>query len=171
MATTTPAQQRGSAVLTLPNDTDIHVVRRFAAPAAAVWRVFTEPDLVARWWAGRRGTVTSIEIDLRPGGTYRYVMEADGGFEVAFHGEFTEVAAPQRLVHTEVFEGVPDGEAAATLNTYTFTEGDGGTTLTLVTRAPNREVRDAIVGSGMEGGLQEGFDLVDELAAGIAAGA
>ncbi|MFF2454546.1 SRPBCC family protein [Isoptericola sp. NPDC058082] len=159
----------GTAVLTLPNDTDIQVVRRFAAPAATVWRVFTEPELIARWWAGKRGTVTSVEIDPRPGGTYRYVMHADGGFEVAFHGEFTEVVPPERLVHTEVFEGMPDGDAAATLNTYTFTEEDGVTTLTLVTRAPSREVRDAIVESGMEGGLQEGFDLVDELAAGLAA--
>jgi len=158
----------GTAVLTLPNDTDIQVVRRFAAPAAAVWRVFTEPDLVARWWAGRRGTVTSVEIDLRVGGAYRYVMQADGGFEVAFHGEFTEVVPPERLVHTEVFEGMPDGDAAATLNTYAFAEEDGTTTLTLVTRAPSKEVRDAIVESGMEGGLQEGFDLVDELAADLA---
>ncbi|HWV76410.1 MAG TPA: SRPBCC domain-containing protein, partial [Isoptericola sp.] len=70
----------GTAVLTLPNDTDIQVVRRFAAPAAAVWRVFTEPELIARWWAGRRGKVTSVEIDPRPGGTYRYAMQADGGF-------------------------------------------------------------------------------------------
>ncbi|MGF0117306.1 SRPBCC family protein [Promicromonospora sp. Marseille-Q5078] len=166
-STTAP---KGSAVLTLPNDTDIQVVRRFAAPAAAVWRVFTEPDLIARWWAGQRGTVTSVEIDPRPGGAYRYVMQAEGGFEVAFHGEFTEVVPPERLVHTEVFEGMPDGDAAATVNTYEFVEEDGATTLTLVTRAPSREVRDAIVESGMEGGLQEGFDLVDELAAGLAAG-
>jgi len=169
MVSTTGSTRPGSAVLTLPNDTDIQVVRRFAAPAAAVWRVFTEPDLVARWWAGQRGTVTSVEIDLRPGGTYRYVMQADGGFEVAFHGEFTEVVPTERFVHTEVFEGIPDGDSAATLNTYLFTEEDGATTLTLVTRAPSSEVRDAIVESGMEGGLQEGFDLVDELAAGLAA--
>ncbi|MFC7879829.1 SRPBCC family protein [Isoptericola sp. NPDC057391] len=160
----------GTAVLTLPNDTDIQVVRRFAAPAAAVWRVFTEPELIARWWAGKRGTVTSIEIDPRPGGTYRYVMQAEGGVEVAFHGEFSEVVPPERLVHTEVFEGMPDGDSAATVNTYTFAEEDGATTLTLVTRAPSREVRDAIVESGMEGGMQEGFDLVDELAAALAAG-
>ncbi|CAM3386686.1 SRPBCC family protein [Isoptericola cucumis] len=168
MTSTTPSSRKGSAVLTLPNDTDIQVTREFAAPAAAVWRVFTEPDLIARWWAGLRGTVTSVEIDPRPGGAYRYVMEAEGGFEVAFHGEFTEVVPTERLVHTEVFEGMPDGDSAATLNTYSFVEHDGRTTLTLITRAPSTEVRDAIVSSGMEGGLQEGFDLVDELAAGLA---
>ncbi|GAA1737834.1 SRPBCC family protein [Isoptericola hypogeus] len=166
----TSTTTKGTAVLTLPNDTDIQVTREFAAPAAVVWRVFTEPELIARWWAGQHGTVMSIDIDPRPGGTYRYVMEANEGFEVAFHGEFQEVAPPERLVHTEVYEGMPDGEAAATLNTYTFVEQDGRTTLTLVTRAPSVEVRDAIVDSGMEGGLQEGFDLVDELAAGLAAG-
>lgn len=171
MVSNTRSPRKGSAVVTLPNDTDIQVVREFAAPAADVWRVFTEPELVARWWAGRQGTVTSIDIDLRVGGTYRYVMQANEGFEVAFHGEFREVAAPDRLVHTEVFEGMPDGESAATLNTYTFTEHDGRTTLTLVTRAPSTEVRDAMVDSGMEVGMQEGFDLADEVAATLAASA
>ncbi|MCA5893732.1 SRPBCC family protein [Isoptericola sp. NEAU-Y5] len=168
MTSTTPTPTKGSANLTLPNDTDIQVVREFAAPAAAVWRVFTEPELIAQWWAGQHGTVTSVEIDARPGGTYRYAMQANEGFEVAFHGEFTQVVPTERLVHTEVFEGMPDGESAATLNTYVFVEHDGRTTLTLVTRAPSKEVRDAIVSSGMESGLQEGFDLVDELAAGLA---
>ena len=165
MSTTT----KGSAVLTLPNDTDIVVTRDFNAPAHLVWRVFTEPELVARWWAGQRGTVTSIEIDPRPGGTYRYVMQANEGFEVAFHGEFQEVVPVERMVHTEVFEGMPEAEAAPTLNTYTFTERDGVTTLEVVTRAPSKEVRDAIVESGMECGMQEGYDLVEEIAAGLTA--
>lgn len=164
------ATTKGSAVLTLPNDTQIRVTREFNAPKDVVWRVFTEPELIARWWAGQRGTVTSVEIDPRPGGTYRYVMRADEGFEVAFHGEFRDVVPGERLVHTEVFEGMPEAEDSATINTYTFTEHDGTTTLELVTVAPSKEVRDAIVASGMEGGMQEGFDLVEELAVELRAG-
>ena len=159
-----PNTTKGSAVLTLPNDTDIVVTREFNAPADVVWRVFTDPELIKRWWAGRQGTVTSVEIDPRPGGTYRYVMTPTEGGEVAFHGEFREVEPGRRLVHTEVFEGMPDSESGATLNTYTFTERDGVTVLELVTRAPSKEVRDAIVASGMEVGMQEAYDVLEEIA-------
>jgi len=165
MSTTT----KGSAVVTLPNDTDILVTREFNAPADVVWRVFTEPELIARWWAGRQGTVTSVEIDPRPGGTYRYVMAPAEGGEIAFHGEIRAAEPGRLLVHTEVFEGMPDAEGNATLNTYTFTERDGVTTLELVTRAPSTEVRDAIVASGMEVGMQESYDLLEEIAAGLTA--
>ena len=165
-----PSTTKGSAVVTLPNDTDIVVTREFNAPADVVWRVFTEPDLIARWWAGQRGKVTSVEIDARPGGTYRYVMQANEGFEVAFHGEFREVVPVERLVHTEVFKGMPEAEAAPALDTYTFTEHEGVTTLEVVSRVPSKEVRDAILESGMECGMQEGYDLVEEIAVELAAG-
>ena len=92
------------------------------------------------------------EIDLRVGGKWRYVMVADGGFEVGFHGEYREIVPSERLVSTEFFEGVPEGvseEDATTVNTATFTESDGRTTLTLLVQAPNKETRDAIVESGM----------------------
>ncbi len=159
-----PSTTKGSAVVTLPNDTDIVVTRQFNAPADVVWRVFTEPELIKRWWAGRQGTVTSVEIDLRPGGAYRYAMAPNEGGEIAFHGEFRDVEPGRRFVHTEVFEGMPDAESAATLNTYTFTEREGVTTLELVTHAPSKEVRDAMVESGMEVGIQEGFDILEEVA-------
>jgi uncharacterized protein YndB with AHSA1/START domain len=161
------ATSKGSAVLTLPNDTDILITREFDAPALAVWRVFTEADYIRRWWGGKQGPVTSVEIDLRPGGRYRYVQDSDG-FEVAFHGEFVEVVPAERLVHTEVFEGTPDGDSPPTLNTYSFSERDGRTTLELRTHAPSKEVRDAIIDSGMEVGMQEGFDLAEELALAVA---
>src|SRR5437868_1328619 len=112
MATTS-----GSAKVTLPADTQILITREFDAPRRLVWRTYTEPDLIRRWWAGDKGTVTSAEVDLRVGGRWRYVMAANAGFEVAFHGEFREVAAPERLVNTEAFEGIPDPDANAALNT------------------------------------------------------
>src|SRR4051812_20063159 len=96
------------AELTLPTDTEILVTREFDAPREHVWRAWTEPDLVSRWWPGRRGKMVSCEIDLRVGGAWRYVMEASGGFEVAFHGTYLELDAPARLVNTELFEGAPE---------------------------------------------------------------
>ena len=116
----------GSAVLTLPSDTEILMVREFDAPRELVFKAYTTPELVKRWWAGKRGNVTIAEIDLRVGGQWRYVMIADGGFEVAFHGEYHEIVPNEKLVNTEIFEGAP--EAGAALVTCTFEDlGDGRT--------------------------------------------
>ncbi|PUB19833.1 uncharacterized protein YndB with AHSA1/START domain [Promicromonospora sp. AC04] len=164
MTTTT----KGSAVLTLPTDTEFLVTREFNAPRHLVWQVLTEPDLIRRWWAGQRGTVTDVAVDLRVGGAWRYVMTANEGFEVAFHGEYREIEAPGHLVHTEVFEGMPDGDSEPSLNHYTLTEHDGRTTLTVRTVVSSKEVRDMIIATGMEGGMQEGYDLVEELAVELA---
>jgi uncharacterized protein YndB with AHSA1/START domain len=164
MVTTT----KGSAVLTLPSDTEILVTREFNAPRHLVWKVLTEPDLIKRWWAGQRGTVTDVSVDLRVGGTWRYVMTADGGFEVAFHGEFRELDAPEGMVQTEVFEGMPDGDSEPSLNHYTLTEHDGRTTMTVRTVVSGKDVRDMIIATGMEGGMQEAYDLLEELAANLA---
>jgi uncharacterized protein YndB with AHSA1/START domain len=159
----------GSAVVTLPTDTQILITRAFDAPARLVWRAYTEPDLVKRWWSGERGEVTSVEIDLRVGGRWRYVMVANAGFEVAFHGEFREIVPDERLVSTELYEGVPDAtEDDATLNETTFAEADGRTTLTTLVECHTREIRDLIIGSGMEGGMQEAMDRLEEVARSLA---
>jgi uncharacterized protein YndB with AHSA1/START domain len=162
MATTSSQK----AKVTLPADEQILITREFDAPKDLVYKAFTTPELVKRWWAGKRGEVTSAEIDLRVGGSWRYVMVAQGGFEVAFHGEYREIVPNERVVSTEVFEGapVPDPDAAATLNTATFTESGGRTLLEILVECPSREVRDAIIDSGMEGGMQEGMDLLEEVA-------
>jgi len=158
------ATSTGTAVVTLPTDTTIHVVREFDAPRHLVYRAWTTPELVKRWWSGQRGSVTSAEIDLRVGGRWRYVMTADEGFEVAFHGEFREIVPNERLVNTEVYEGIPDGDADPAVVTNTFTEVDGRTTLTMVTEVSSREVRDMIIASGMEGGMQESLDALEQVA-------
>ena len=155
----------GTATVTLPGDEQILITRVFDAPRHLVFRAYTTPELVERWWAGDRGTVTSIEIDLRVGGRWRYVMEALGGFEVAFHGEYREVVPDERLVQTEVYEGMPDGEA---LDTVTFTEEDGRTTLTVLVEHSCREHRDAHIESGMEGGMQEAMDKLEQVAISLA---
>jgi uncharacterized protein YndB with AHSA1/START domain len=157
----------GSATLTLPTDEQILITREFDAPKHLVYEAMTTPELVRRWWHAKRGTVTVCEIDLRVGGTWRYVMIAHDGFEVGFHGEYREVVPNERLVSTEVYEGLPAGvseEDAATLNTTTFTEADGRTTLTILVQAASKTSRDAIIESGMEDGLQDALDLLEETA-------
>jgi uncharacterized protein YndB with AHSA1/START domain len=150
-------------VLTLPSDTEILMVREFDAPRHLVYKAYTTPELVKRWWAGRRGNVTLVEIDLRVGGQWRYVMTANEGFEVAFHGEYHEIVANEKLVNTEVFEGAPEGGAA--LVTCTFEElQDGRTRLSMLTSVDSKEIRDMIIGTGMESGAQEGLDILEELA-------
>ena len=151
----------GTATVTLPSDTEILITREFGAPRDLVWRAYTTPELIKRWWAGRRGEVISVEVDLRVGGAWRYVMTADEGFEVAFHGEYREIVPDERLVSTEVFEGMPDAEA---LDTMTLTEVDGRTTMTVLVRHQKPEHRDAHIESGMEGGLQEAMDLLEQVA-------
>ena len=151
------------AQVTTPSDEEILIVREFDAPKHLVYRAYTTPELVSRWWPGRRGEMQSAEIDLRVGGQWRYVMRTPDGFEVAFHGEYSEIVPDERLVNTEVYEGAPPGSAPA-LNVVTFEETDGRTTLTMLTRLESREVRDMIIDSGMEGGMQEGMDLLEQIA-------
>jgi uncharacterized protein YndB with AHSA1/START domain len=150
-----------SAVVTLPQDTQILITREFDAPRHLVFRAYTTPELIERWWAGERGTVTSVEVDLRVGGAWRYVMRANEGFEVAFHGEYREIVPNERIVTTEVFEGAPDDYAVETI---TFEERDGRTALTTLMELHSREARDAILETGMEDGMQEAFDLLERVA-------
>ena len=151
----------GTAVVELPTDEQILITREFDAPKHLVYKAFTTPDLVKRWWSGQRGEVTSIEIDLRVGGAWRYVMVANDGFEVAFHGEYREIVPNERIVSTEVYEAVPDAEA---LDTTTFAEVDGRTLLTILVQHTSKEHRDAHIESGMEAGLQEAMDLLEQVA-------
>ena len=151
----------GTATVTLPTDEQILITREFDAPARLVYRAWTEPELVRRWWSGDRGEMTSAEIDLRVGGTWRFVMTANAGFEVAFHGEYRELVPAVRVVSTEVFEGMPDAEA---LNTVTFTEADGRTTVRMLVQHSSQEHRDVHINSGMEEGMQESLASLEEVA-------
>jgi uncharacterized protein YndB with AHSA1/START domain len=154
------------ATVTLPTDEQILITREFDASRHLVYQAWTTPELVRRWWSGLRGELTVAEIDLRVGGRWRYVMVADGGFEVAFHGEYREIVPDERIVNTQVYElpGAPHAEAQGVLNTVTFTEVAGRTTLALLVQAPSREVRDEIMRSGMEAGMQEQLELLEQLA-------
>jgi uncharacterized protein YndB with AHSA1/START domain len=151
----------GTATVALPADDQILITREFAAPKELVYKAFTTPELVKRWWHARRGEVTIAEIDLRVGGKWRYVMVTDDGVEVGFHGEYREIVPNERIVSTEIFEGYPDEEA---VNTATFAEADGRTTITILVQHSSKEARDMHINSGMEAGMQDAFDLLEQVA-------
>ena len=151
----------GTAKVTLPADDQILIEREFAAPAHLVWRAVTEPDLVRRWWHANRGEVLSCEIDLRVGGKWRYVAKPFEGEEFAFYGEFLEIVPEEKIVQTEIFAPFPDNGAT---NTMTLTEHDGVTTLRTLVQHQTAEARDMHIGSGMEAGMQDAFDLLEQVA-------
>jgi uncharacterized protein YndB with AHSA1/START domain len=154
-----------SAKVTLPQDDQILITREFDAPKHLVYRAWTEPELLRRWWHANRGEMTVADIDLRVGGTWRFVMVTPDGFEVAFHGEYREIVPNERIVSTEVFEGMPDAEAVDTL---TLVGSDGRTTLTILVQHSSKEHRDAHIESGMEDGLQDALDLLEQAAVSLA---
>ena len=162
-----PVTSSGTAKLTLPADDQILITREFDAPKHLVFKAVTTPELVKRWWHANRGEVQVAEIDLRVGGRWRYLSVTPDGFEVGFHGEYLEIVPNERLVSTEVYEGVPqpeDGPEEGTVNTMTLAEQDGRTTLTVLIQAPSKEVRDAIIESGMEAGMQDAYDRLEQVA-------
>ncbi len=161
------SNRHGSAVITLPKDNEILITREFDAPAALIFKAYTTPELVKRWWGFESSEWVVCEIDLRVGGRWRYVTR-DEGFEVGFHGEYKEIEAPNRLVSTEVYEGDYEGKEEGgpepgTLNIMTLAEAAGVTTMEVLVQAESQEVRDAIIASGMEGGLQVSYDRLEEV--------
>jgi uncharacterized protein YndB with AHSA1/START domain len=161
------AMSSGTATVALPTDEQILITREFEAPRHLVWKAWTTPELVKRWWHANRGEVTIAEIDLRVGGKWRYAQVACG-FEVAFHGEFREIVPNERLVSTEVYEGFPEAEAVDTL---TLTEENGRTRLTLLVQHSSKAYRDAHIESGMEAGMQDAMDLLEQVAVSLRADA
>ena len=164
MSTTTlPADPNGTTIEADPNLPVITIVRDFAAPAERVYRAWTDPGLVVRWM-GPNGTEMKIDRwEATTGGSYRYTVW-QGGQEVAgFFGSFHEARPGERLVQTFTWEGMPDG---VSLDTMTFTDlGDGRSRVTSVSVVDSLEGRDAILSSGMEVGVYEGYAKLDALLA------
>jgi uncharacterized protein YndB with AHSA1/START domain len=158
---------RGTAVVTLPADDQILITREFAAPRHLVFTACTTPELIKLWWSGGGafGEVTLVEVDLRVGGTWRYVLVTAEGFEVGFHGEYREIVPNERIVTTEVYEGMPDAYA---VNTISFEEKDGRTTMTTLVQHSSKEHRDGHINSGMEAGMQAAFDALEDVARSLA---
>jgi uncharacterized protein YndB with AHSA1/START domain len=154
--------RHGSATVTLPSDREILITRRFDAPAALIFKAWTTPELVKRWWGFDSSQWLVCEIDLRVGGSWRYLTREDGGYEVGFHGEYREIQAPTRIVSTEVFEGMPVTEDSAAVDTIQFEERDGVTTMTINVLHSCKEHRDAHIASGMEGGMQVSMNRLED---------
>jgi uncharacterized protein (TIGR03086 family) len=154
--------RHGTAVVSLPSDLEIQITRIFDAPAALVFEAWTTPALIRRWWGYEQAPLVVCEMDLRVGGSWRYVTRDADGVELGWHGECREIDAPRRLVASEVFEPFPE---AGAVNTLTLTEHPDGTTTTLVVNVvhQSRENRDGHVNSGMETGMQQTFDRLETL--------
>jgi uncharacterized protein YndB with AHSA1/START domain len=158
----TTTNRHGSAVITLPSDTEFLITRAFDAPAELVFKAYTTPEYVKRWWGFETSEWLVCEIDLRVGGTWRFVTR-ERDMEVGFHGEYREVERPRRLVSTEAFEGIPDPDGNAALNILTLDERDGVTTMTVLVQHQSQKARDMVLASGMEGGMQVSYDRLEDL--------
>lgn len=161
------AVSSGTATVTLPTDEQILITREFDAPKHLVWKAWTTPELVKRWWHANRGEMTVCEIDLRVGGSWRHVMVTPDGFEVGFHGEYREIVPNERLVSTEIYEGIPDAEEHAAIDILTLTEVGERTILAVLVEHPTKEGRDAHINSGMEAGMQDAMDLLEGVASSL----
>jgi uncharacterized protein YndB with AHSA1/START domain len=155
--------RHGSAVVTLPSATEILITRVFDAPADLIFKAYTTPELIKRWWGFETSEWLVCDVDLRVGGQWRYVIR-ERGHEVGFHGEFREINRPHRVVCTEVYEGFPDpdGDAAA-LDVVTLNEVDGVTTMAVLVQHARPEYRDAHLASGMESGMQISYNRLEDL--------
>jgi len=155
------------STVTLPNDRDVVVVRKFNAPRALVYDAWTRPELVTRWLLGPPGwTMPVCEMDVRVGGKFRWRWRNDQGAEFGFSGVFKEVVRPSLIVHTEVYDpGDVGGEMAEALITATWTEQAGVTTHTTAIRYASKEVRDAALKTGMTDGMEMSFEKLDALLA------
>lgn len=157
------ALNKGSFEVTTPSEQEIRMTRLFDAPRHLVFEAMTKPEHVKQWW-GRLGEGYSVpvcEIDLRPGGAWRFVNRHPNG-EVAFYGEYREITPPSRLVFTEIFEEFPDSVSVVTT---VFTEEGKKTRLTATVRYPSLEVRDIVLATGMEKGAAISYDRLEDLVA------
>jgi uncharacterized protein YndB with AHSA1/START domain len=164
MATSLTAN-RDSFTVTTPSDQEIRMTRLFSAPRQMVFDAMTRPEHVREWW-GRLGDGYSVpvcEIDFRVGGKWRFVNRHPRG-EAAFHGEYREIAPPDRVVFTEIFEEFPDSVSVVTAE---LTEEGGKTRLTATVRYPSVEVRDMVLRTGMSTGAGISYDRLEDLVAAL----
>jgi uncharacterized protein YndB with AHSA1/START domain len=164
MSTTSTPGTREAQIEADPKLPTVRITREFDAPPDKVFRAWTDPDLVARWLGPRSVTTRIDNWDARTGGSYRYVAERDGEEIASFYGSFHEVRPNERLVQTFTWEGMPDG---VSLDTMTFEDlGNGRTRVVGLSVVDSMEARNAIIASGMDVGVQEGYQKLDELLAG-----
>ncbi|MDX6680377.1 MAG: hypothetical protein QOG94_416 [Solirubrobacteraceae bacterium] len=161
------SQDTMTATITTPSDREIRIERIFDAPRDRVFAVYTDPELIPQWW-GPRGTTTEVErMDVRSGGDWRFVAHNSDGSRTGFRGTYREVSPPERIVQTFEWDGMP---GYVSVETATFEDLGEHTKVTTVSIFHTTEERDGMLGSGMEGGLNETYARLDELLATLADG-
>jgi uncharacterized protein YndB with AHSA1/START domain len=159
------SQETVAATITTPSDREIRIERTFDAPRDRVFAVYTDPELIPQWW-GPRGTIAEVErMDVRSGGDWRFVMHGSDGTQTGFRGTYREVSPPERIVQTFEWDGMP---GYVSVETATFEDLGDRTKVTTVSIFHTTEERDGMLGSGMEGGLNDTYARLDELLARLA---
>ena len=154
------AARTGITTYATPSDREVVVTRVVSAPRRVVFEAFTNPRHVPNWLIGPDGwTLPVCEIDLRPGGTWRYVYRKNDGSEMTMQGSYREVVPPERLVSTESW----GPEWPETVNTTVLTEAGGLTTITIPVQYPSKEARDAALKTGMKSGMDQSFARLDDM--------
>ena len=151
----------GSLQVTTPSDREVRLTRVFDAPRQMVWDAFTKPELMKRWFGPRGWSLAECTIDLRVGGGWRFILQGPEGQKMGMRGVYREIKAPERSVHIETFDDYP-GESVVTA---VFTENGGKTTMEATVLYASKEVRDAVIQSGMEHGAAESYDKLAEVLA------
>jgi uncharacterized protein YndB with AHSA1/START domain len=151
----------GNLEVTTPSDREVRLTRVFDAPRQMVWDAFTKPELMKRWFGPRGWSLVECTIDLRVGGGWRFILQGPEGQKMGMRGAYREIKEPERSVHVETFDDYP-GESIVTA---VFTETGGKTTMEATVAYASKEVRDAVIQSGMEHGAAESYDKLAELLA------
>jgi uncharacterized protein YndB with AHSA1/START domain len=158
-------QQAPTATVTTPTDREIHIERVFDAPRDRVFAAFTDPKLIPEWWGPRDTTTVVDQMDVRPGGSWRFVMRNADGSESGFRGTYREVTPPERIVQTFEWEPMP---GHVSVETATFEDLGERTKVTTTSLFHTTEERDGMLESGMERGMNETYARLDELLARLA---
>lgn len=161
-----PAANSHTFEVTTPSDTEIRMTRLFNAPPELLWEAMTRPEHIRRWWGnlGDGYSVSVCDVDLRVGGTWRFVNKHPHG-EAAFYGVYREIDAPRRIVFTEIYEPFPD---APSVVTGEYAEEDGKTRMVVTVQYPSKEVRDMVMSTGMEKGAGISYDRLEDLVVALA---
>jgi uncharacterized protein YndB with AHSA1/START domain len=155
-----------TSTITTPTDRSIHVEREFDAPRDRVFDAYTDPELIPEWWGPRGGATVVDRMDVRQGGSWRFVHRIADGSETAFRGTYREVTPPERIVQTFEWEGMPGHVSVETAEFHDL--GDGRTKVVTTSLFHTNEERDGMLSSGMEGGMNETYERLDELLARLA---
>ena len=173
MAVSSGTRNSATFTVTTPSDREIRLTRLFDAPRHLVFEALTKPEHIRRWWGVLEEgySVPVCEVDLRPGGRWRFVSRMPDG-EFAFRGVFREVAPPERLVYTEIFEPVPDPNSEVppggeSVVTAVLADEGGKTRLTVTSLFGSREVRDFVISTGMEKGAAISYDRLEDVVVGL----